>query len=96
MLGDANIEKQRALNEAYRSRIAAALTALQSEDVAEAALQLADVPESLRGWEWHYLHGRLDESAAVLDPPGEANVLLVPTADAVMVVSTSATRLRSR
>jgi hypothetical protein len=46
-----NDEKETALHQAYRARLAAAGAALQNHDVADAARQLADAPEDLRGWE---------------------------------------------
>jgi WD40 repeat protein len=61
----AGAEKQAALRQAYRARIAAATAALQVHDVVEAGRQLADAPEALRDWEWRHLHSRLDESSAV-------------------------------
>src|SRR5262245_40263408 len=64
--------RQRRLAEfqAYRARIAAAGSALQNHDVADAARQLEAAPRELRGWEWRHLHARLDDSAAVL-PAGQ-------------------------
>src|SRR5262249_53324356 len=55
--------------ETYRARLAAAAAALSHHDVADAARQLQEAPEELRGWEWRHLHARLDDSVAVL-PPG--------------------------
>src|SRR5262249_17926883 len=55
-----------ALRLAYRASLAAALAALGEQDVAEAAGYLDRAPESPRGWEWWHLHGRLDDSLAVV------------------------------
>jgi WD40 repeat protein/predicted Ser/Thr protein kinase len=52
--------------QAYRARIAAAVAGLQNHDVADAAHQLDDAPEALRGWEWRHLSSRLDDSADVM------------------------------
>src|SRR5262249_14005614 len=67
---EADAEKQSALYQAYRARIAAAGSALQNHDVADAARQLEAAPQEMRGWEWRHLHARLDDSAAVL-PAGQ-------------------------
>ncbi len=54
----------------YRARLAAAAAALSHHDVADAARQLDEAPDELRGWEWRHLQARLDDSAAVL-PAGQ-------------------------
>jgi WD40 repeat protein len=76
----ANDEKQAALYQTYRARIAAATAALQNHDVAVAARQLDEAPEALRGWEWRHLHSRLDDSIAVFPAPVGATYLM-PGAD---------------
>jgi serine/threonine protein kinase/WD40 repeat protein len=48
----------------YRAGIAAANAALANNDVRSARQHLESTPERLRGWEWRYLVGRLDQSAA--------------------------------
>ncbi len=48
----------------YRAGIAAASAALANHDVRSARQHLEATPEGLRGWEWRYLVGRLDQSAA--------------------------------
>ncbi len=66
--------------QAYRARIAAAVAALSVHDVADAARQLEEAPEDLRGWEWHHLRSRLDDSSAVLPVPAgstDANAFLI-------------------
>src|SRR5262249_13960684 len=65
----ANDEKQAALYQTYRARIAAATAALQNHDVAIAARQLTEAPQALRDWEWRHLHSRLDDSIAVMPAP---------------------------
>jgi WD40 repeat protein len=63
-LADENARQ--AQHQTYLARLAAAAAALSHHDVADAARQLEAAPEQLRGWEWRYLHARLDDSAAVL------------------------------
>jgi WD40 repeat protein/predicted Ser/Thr protein kinase len=48
--------------QAYRAAMTAAATALEHHNILLARTSLQQAPASLRGWEWHYLHGRLDES----------------------------------
>jgi WD40 repeat protein/tRNA A-37 threonylcarbamoyl transferase component Bud32 len=73
----ADEEKQAAVYQAHRARLAAAGAALQNHNVADAARQLGDIPEPLRGWEWQHLSSRLDDSTSVIPvPAGEAGVLL--------------------
>ena len=74
----ADTEKQTALYQAYRASLAAAITALQNNDVADADLHLKEAPEDLRGWEWRHLHSRLDDSSAVVPLPAGEIGLLIP------------------
>jgi WD40 repeat protein len=67
-----------ARSQAYQARLAAAIAALASNDVADAARQLDQAPEELRGWEWRHLHSRLDDSAAVLRLHPGTPALLLP------------------
>jgi eukaryotic-like serine/threonine-protein kinase len=61
----------------YRARLAAAAAALSRHDVADAARQLKEAPEELRGWEWRHLYARLDDSAATIPlPKGDVGILL--------------------
>jgi WD40 repeat protein/predicted Ser/Thr protein kinase len=65
-------EKREARFKEYRACVAAAVAALSTHDVAEAARQLEATPEELRDWEWAHLRSRLDDSFAVLPlPPNE-------------------------
>jgi WD40 repeat protein len=76
----ANAEKEAALYQAYRARLAAAGAALQNHDIADAAHQLDAAPEALRGWEWRHFHSRLDDSSAVIPlSAGGAGFLLAGT-----------------
>ncbi len=54
--------------EAYLANISAAASALEVNAVSEARERLKDAPAALRGWEWHHLHGRLDQSVRTLVP----------------------------
>ena len=60
-------EKEHVANyQSYRARIAAAVAALSHHDVVDAARQLEQAPEEIRGWEWRHLRTRLDDSTTVL------------------------------
>jgi eukaryotic-like serine/threonine-protein kinase len=59
--------------EAYQGRLTAASGLVQNYRMVEAAQQLEAAPAELRGWEWGYLHSRLDDSVARLPFPGEGN-----------------------
>ena len=71
--------------QSYRARLAAAAAALSVHDVADAARQLDAAPETLRGWEWRHLQGRLDDSSSVVPLPAGGSGLLVPGADRLRV-----------
>jgi WD40 repeat protein len=81
----ANDEKQAALYQAYRARLAAATAALQNHDVADAARQLSAAPEDLRGWEWRHLHSRLDDSSLVFPLPTGGSGILIPGSDRLRI-----------
>ena len=87
-------KKTAALYQAYRAHLAAAGAALQNYDVSDAARQLEEASKELRGWEWHHLHSRLDDSVAVL--PIEANeaVQLARSPDGLRVVASTGPRVR--
>jgi WD40 repeat protein/predicted Ser/Thr protein kinase len=88
--------RQRRLAEfqAYRARIAAAGSALQSHDVADAARQLEEAPKILRGWEWQHLQSRLDDSSQVIRFPPGGSGILVPGANRLRVAIVSGDGLR--
>jgi predicted Ser/Thr protein kinase len=65
----ARANERQARSQAYRERLAAAVAALSHHDFADAARQLKEAPEELRGWEWRHLHARLDDSAATIPLP---------------------------
>jgi WD40 repeat protein len=81
----ADTERDAALFQTYRARLAAAVAALSTHDVADAANQLDEVPEDLRGWEWRHLHSRLDDSTSVLPLPAGAGGHLLPAPDRLRV-----------
>jgi WD40 repeat protein len=88
-------EKEReATYQAYRARLAAAVAALQSHDVADAERQLTEAPEALRGWEWKHLRSRLDDSSAVIPLPAGGSGILVPGPDRLRVGLVSGDGLR--
>jgi WD40 repeat protein/predicted Ser/Thr protein kinase len=61
----------------YQARLAAAVAALASHDVADAARHLERAPEDLRGWEWRHLQSRLDDrSGRIVAAPGGGFMLL--------------------
>src|SRR5262249_44504920 len=72
----ANAEKQAALYQTYRARIAAAVAALSLHDVADAARQLEEAPEELRDWEWRHPHPPPRRRLVVAPFPGGAPLRL--------------------
>src|SRR5262249_36096258 len=90
----ANDREQEARSQTYRARLAAAAGALSSHDVVDAAKQLAEAPEELRGWEWHHLQSRLDDSSAVIPMAQEESIRLADTPDGLRVVGVSQSRVR--
>jgi eukaryotic-like serine/threonine-protein kinase len=81
----ANAEKREALFQLYRARLAAAAVAISAHDVVDAARQLDEAPQALRGWEWQHLRSRLDLSTSVFPLPARAAGLLLPTRDHLRV-----------
>jgi len=51
---------------AYRQSVYAAEAALERNDAVAASRQLDQAPKQLRGWEWHHIQSRTDESLSVL------------------------------
>jgi WD40 repeat protein/tRNA A-37 threonylcarbamoyl transferase component Bud32 len=90
----ADAEKQSALHQAYRARLAAAGAALQNHDVADVARQLDAAPEDLRGWEWRHFHSRLDDSSAVVSVPTGAVGFLLGAPDRLRGGAMTAAGLR--
>jgi predicted Ser/Thr protein kinase len=75
---DARRSARLARSQEYQARLAAAIAALSSNDVADAARHLERAPQELRGWEWRHLHSRLDDSAAVIRLHPGTPALLLP------------------
>jgi WD40 repeat protein len=93
----ADAEKREAQFQAYRARIAAAVAALSVHDVADAARQLQEAPEELRGWEWRHLHSRADDSSSVIPftpLPTQVSGFLLGAPDRIRVAAFTADGLR--
>ncbi|MHC5541648.1 WD40 repeat domain-containing protein, partial [Singulisphaera rosea] len=90
----AETEKQAALDQAYRACVAAANSALQNKDVADASRHLASAPAALRGWEWHHLSNRLDDSSLKIPLSAEDVGVLVAAPDRLEIGSMSDLGLR--
>jgi len=72
-------ERAFAQRQAYLANVAAATSALQNRDVVEMRQRLEAAPKVLRGWEWHYLWARLDESLRTIPiEKGEGWLALSP------------------
>jgi WD40 repeat protein len=78
-------EKKGALYETYQARLAAAGAALQNNDVADAARQLAAAPKYLRDWEWRHLYSRLDDSSAIFRVRADESGFLVTSPDGLRI-----------
>jgi eukaryotic-like serine/threonine-protein kinase len=78
----------------YRARIAAAAAALIDHDVTDAAHQLSEAPEELRGWEWRHLHSRLDDSSAMFPVKAGEITHLVGGPEGLRVAAFTSTSVR--
>ncbi len=87
-------EKHEAQFQEYRARIAAAAAALSAHDVDGAARQLDAAPEELRGWEWHHLYSRLDDSSSVIPLPVGGDGFLLAAPDRLRVGTWTGSGLR--
>jgi WD40 repeat protein/predicted Ser/Thr protein kinase len=87
-------KEKEARYQTYRARIAAAGAALAGHDVVDAADQLAEAPQELRGWEWRHLHSRLDDSAAAIPLDEKEAISLARTPEGVRVVGYNHTGVR--
>ena len=85
--------RERADWESYKACLAAADAALVANDTAAAQARLDAAPAGLRGWEWRYLHGRLDQSLAsyTVDRPIVKRFALAPDGRTVFVAGTDGT-----
>jgi WD40 repeat protein len=89
----ADVEKRAALRQAYRARLAAVSAAIAGHDVADAARQLDEAPEALRGWEWQHLHSRLDDSSAMIPTPAASQPFLLHGPEGLRLASVLSTRV---
>jgi eukaryotic-like serine/threonine-protein kinase len=80
-------EEKEARYQTYRARIAAAAAALSGHDVSDASRQLDEAPNELRGWEWRYLHARLDDSSTVVRVGAGERIQLAHSPDGLRVVA---------
>jgi WD40 repeat protein len=88
-------EKEReATYEAYRARLAAAVAALAGHDVADAARQLKEAPQRLRGWEWHHLLSRIDDSSVVFPAAAGESLFLLHGPEGLRIGGHTPTGLR--
>lgn len=87
-------EKREAQFQEYRARIAAATAAMSAHDVDGAARQLNAAPEELRGWEWHHLYSRLDDSSSVIPLPAGGDGFLLTAPDRLRVGTWTGSGLR--
>ncbi len=88
-----NLEALRVKQQVYHARLAAAGAALRDDDVVTAARHLEAAPNH-EGWEWHHLHSRLDDSAAVFQAPKPGQMLLVCGGRVLRFVTVGAAELR--
>ena len=78
----------------YRARIAAAVAALSHHDVVDAARQLDEAPEEIRGWEWRHFRTRLDDSTTVLPAAAGEVQLLIRDSQAIRIAALARDGLR--
>ena len=88
-------EKEHIANyQSYRARIAAAVAALSHHDVVDAARQLEEAPEEIRGWEWRHLRTRLDDSTTVLPAAAGEVQFLIRDSQAIRIAALARDGLR--
>ena len=88
-------EKEHVANyQSYRARIAAAVAALSHHDVVDAARQLEQAPEEIRGWEWRHLRTRLDDSTTVLPAAAGDVHFLIRDSQAIRIATLTRDCLR--
>ncbi len=73
--------------EANRSAISAAASALAAHQPAMARELLASIPESERGWEWHYLLRTMDQSVAAIPAGSDCVAAMFDSAGKVVFVA---------
>ncbi len=84
-----------ARHESYRARIALAVADVESHDVVDARRQLELAPAEYRGWEWHHLHSRLDDSVRKVEMPADHGLSMFagPQGPRITVVTASNIRI---
>lgn len=87
--------REEAERQNYSARVATASSALRRLDVAEAAQCLDGAPQGLRGWEWHHLESRLDDSLAAAPLGLSATASAVSPDGGTIVVGNSAGIVRA-
>src|SRR5262249_15217076 len=80
--------------QSYRARVAAAAAALATHDVSDAARQLAEAPQELRGWEWRHLQSRLDDCAAMFPIGASEYARVVRSPDGLRLVAYTGSKIR--
>jgi serine/threonine protein kinase len=90
----ASDKEQEGRYQTYRARIAAASAALIGHDVTDAARQLSEAPDELRGWEWRHLHSRLDDSSGMFSFARNEILHLVHSPEGVRVAAFVGDRVR--
>jgi eukaryotic-like serine/threonine-protein kinase len=91
---EARDKEKEARYQSYRARVATAASALTAHDVVDAAHQLREAPDELRGWEWRHLHSRLDDSSAVFPVEAGDIIHLVHSPDGPRVAAFTGTLAR--
>jgi WD40 repeat protein/serine/threonine protein kinase len=86
--------RRSALRETYRASLAAAAAALETHVVADAARHLNAAPEYLRGWEWHHLHSRLDDSSSSAPLLTWGPSMLVPSSARLRIAASTSAGIR--
>jgi len=89
----ADQEAQKALRQAYRGNLAAALASFNDHEVGDAAQYLQAAPSALRDWEWQHLVSRLDDSLAVVRLPDDEAVGLCPPGSGIVTAGNHQVRL---
>ncbi len=67
---------------------------LSHHDVVDAARQLEEAPEEIRGWEWRHLRTRLDDSTTVLPAAAGEVQLLIRDSQAIRIAALARDGLR--
>jgi WD40 repeat protein/predicted Ser/Thr protein kinase len=82
---DARESARLARSQSYQAQLAAAVAALSTHDVADAARHLEQAPEELRGWEWRHLHSRLDDRFGRVEAEPGASLMLLRRPEGILL-----------